>query len=162
MRSVTSIAYFPETIKKAPQKSKRLSRARIQQMRLEKSAQEWEDFEKRLIEICKLQLTVPGDTEIRDMKLSRKSNVQILQKFEKVNAAEIARVITTEKSETEWGEHQPLVDELRDKLHKDYDGVVLCDEALPDPPDRGPHCTARIFFETRVRTKKTEANFASG
>ena len=131
-------------------------------MRLEKSAQEWEDFEKRLIEICKLQLTVPGDTEIRDMKLSRKSNVQILKKFEKVKAAEIARVITTEKSETEWGEHQPLVDELCDKLHKDYDGVVLCDEALPDPPRQRSALYSTYFFEARGRTKKTEANFASG
>ena len=162
LRSVTSSASFPETIDTAPQKSERLSRARIQQMRLEKSAQEWEDFEKRLIEICKLQLTVPGDTEIRDMKLSRKSNVQILQKFEKVNAAEIARVITTEKSETEWGEHQPLVDELRDKLHKDYDGVVLCDEALPDPPDRGPHCTARIFLKPGAEPKKQKQIFLQG
>ncbi len=55
---------------------------------------------------------------------------------------------------TEWGENQALVDELRAKLHADYDGIVLCDEALHDPPVRGPHCEARIYVKPGAEPKK--------
>jgi hypothetical protein len=57
----------------------------------------------------------------------------------------VARVITSDSSDSEWGDHQALVDEPRAKLHEDYYNIVLGEEIFPDPPHRGPHCTAHIF-----------------
>ena len=33
---------------------------------------------------------------------------------------------------------------MREAIHEDYDGVVLCKEVRPDPPVRGPHGYAYI------------------
>ncbi len=59
------------------------------------------------------------------------------------------------------GEHQALVDELRAILHEDYDNIVLGEEIFPDPPHRGPHCTAHIFLKPGAQPKKTEADIVA-
>ena len=38
----------------------------------------------------------------------------------------------------------PRVEELREAIHRDYDGVVLGTEVIPDPPERGPYGYAFI------------------
>ncbi len=57
----------------------------------------------------------------------------------------VARVIISDSSDSEWGEHQTLVDELRAKLHEDYDNIVLGEEKFSELQHRGPHCTTHIF-----------------
>ena len=50
----------------------------------------------------------------------------------------------------EWGENQPLVDQLRAALLKDYGGTVLCGKFSwinESPPIRGPRCEARIHLK---------------
>ncbi len=55
-----------------------------------------------------------------------------------------------------------MVDELRAKLHTDYDGVVLCDEALLDPSVRGPYCEARIYLKLGAEPKKQKLILLQG
>ena len=38
----------------------------------------------------------------------------------------------------------PRVEGFREKIHKDFDGKVLCKEVIPDPPERGPNGYAYI------------------
>jgi hypothetical protein len=40
-----------------------------------------------------------------------------------------------------------LVEELHTKIHKDYDGVVLRDQVIPNPPVRGPNGYANITLK---------------
>ena len=44
-------------------------------------------------------------------------------------------------------EKDPLVEELRTKIHTDYDGVVLRDQVIPNPPVRGPNGYANITLK---------------
>jgi hypothetical protein len=92
-----------------------------------------------------LQLFVPRDTENGDNLLSRQAQLEISEQLKKTEEMTVAREITSDTSDSEWGEHQALVEELRAKLHEDYDNNVLGEEIFPDPPHRGPHCTSHIF-----------------
>ncbi len=74
----------------------------------------------------------------------------------------VARVITSDSSDSEWGEHQALVDELRAKLNEDYDNIVLGEEIFPDPPHRGPHCTAHIILKPGAQPKKQKQILLQG
>jgi hypothetical protein len=68
----------------------------------------------------------------------------IIRELKKVNETSVSRVLTAESDKSERGVNQAMVEELRSKLHKDYNNVVLCEEALPDPPDRGRHCVQNL------------------
>ncbi len=117
---------------------------------------QFEDLEERLLQIQKLHLFVPRDTENGDNMLSKQAQMAISEQLKKTEEMTVARVITSDSSDSEWGEHQALFDELRAKLHEDYDNIVLGEEIFPDLPHRCPHCTAHIFFETRRATKKKQ------
>jgi hypothetical protein len=81
----------------------------------------------------------------------------ISKQLKKNKEMKVARVITSDSSDSEWGEHQALVDELRAKLHEDYDNIVLGEEIIPDPP----HCTAHIFLKSGAQPKKTEPDIVA-
>jgi hypothetical protein len=121
-----------------------------------------EDLEERLLQIQKLQLCVPRDTENGDNMLSRQAQLEISEQLRKTEEMTVARVITSDSSDSEWGEHQALVDELRAKLHEDYDNIVLGEEIFPDPPHRGPHCTAHIFLKPGAQPKKQKQILLQG
>ncbi len=69
----------------------------------------------------------------------------ISEQLKKTEEMTVARVIISDSSDSDWGEHQALVHELRAKLYEDYANIVLGEEIIPDPPHRSPHCTAHIF-----------------
>ena len=70
---------------------------------------------------------------------------------------EQARVMLMSDGSSEWGEHQELVEGLRAGLVTDLGGTVLCNEAQPDPPNRGPICEAIITFKEGAQPKKQSA-----
>jgi hypothetical protein len=76
-----------------------------------------------------------------------------LMESEKNEAHEVG-VISTYSEANEWGEFQPLVNELRRKISEDYKDVVFGEEVKPNPPVRGPHCEARIFLKPGAQPKK--------
>ena len=57
----------------------------------------------------------------------------------------------------EWGEHQPLVHSLREKLFADFP-MVLRKTIRPNTPVRGDNCEAEIPFETHGKTEKTASH----
>ncbi len=71
-----------------------------------------------------MQLFVPRDTENGDNMLSKQAQMVISERLKKTEEITVARIITSDYSDYEWGEHQALVDELRAKLHKDYDNII--------------------------------------
>ena len=59
-------------------------------------------------------------------------------------------------NDDEWGEHQELVDQLRQKFHADYDHDVLSskfDWLKSEPPIRGPHCEAQVYLKKDAQAK---------
>ena len=59
-------------------------------------------------------------------------------------------------TDEEWGENQPLVDQLRAARLKDYGDTVLCGKFSwinESPPIRGPHCEARIHLKVGAQAK---------
>ncbi len=101
---------------------------------------------------------MPRDTENGDNMLSKQAQMAISEQIKKTEEMTVARVITSYSCDSELGEHQTLVDILRAKLHEDYDKIVLGDEIFPDPPHRGPHCTAHIFLN-RARNRKNRGRY---
>ncbi len=86
----------------------------------------------------------------------------ISEQLNKTEEMTVARVITSYSCDSELGEHQTLVDILRDKLHEDYDNIVLMEEIFPDPPLRGPHSTAHIFLKPGAQPKKQKQILLQG
>ena len=41
-------------------------------------------------------------------------------------------------------EEDPQIEKFREKIHEDFDGVLLGTEVIPDPPERGPYGEAYI------------------
>ena len=75
------------------------------------------------------------------------SDDAIIEEIEaKIKEVETVQVRTMVSSKGEWGEHQPLVDRLRQALLTDYPDV-LADEIGPNPPVRGDKCEARIYLK---------------
>ncbi len=85
---------------------------------------QFEDLEEHLLQIQKLQLFVPRDTENGDNILSKQSQMAISEQLKKTEEITVARDYHSDSSDSEWGEHQALVDELRAKLHEDNDNIV--------------------------------------
>ena len=59
-------------------------------------------------------------------------------------------------TDEEWGENQPLVDQLRAALLRDYGTPVLCGKFSwlnESPPIRGPQCEARIRLKVGAQAK---------
>ncbi len=94
--------------------------------------------------------------------LSKQAQMAISEQLKKTEEMTVARVITSYSCDSELGEHQTLVDILRAKLHEDYDKIVLGDEIFPDPPHRGPHCTAHIFLKPGAQAKKQKQILLQG
>jgi transposase InsO family protein len=68
--------------------------------------------------------------------------------FDAVQEVEVSGLIQGEESE--WGEHQALVDELRAAIHRDYDSTVLSGKFHWGPegaPIRGENCEAKIHLK---------------
>ena len=68
--------------------------------------------------------------------------------FDTVQEVEVGGVIQGEESE--WGEHQALVDELRAALHRDYDSTVHSGKFHWGPegaPIKGDNCEAKIHLK---------------
>jgi hypothetical protein len=74
----------------------------------------------------------------------------------------VARVITSDSSESDWGEHQPLVEEFCAKLHEDYDNIVIGEETFLETPHTCQHCTARIFLKPGAQPKKQKQILLQG
>lgn len=100
--------------------------------------------------IKKLDLQLPPDEQKMPLgqreqplkKAELKHIRRILQKIEKLDAPDKQvrpLILTPEPTEPE-----AKVKELEEALHRDFDGVVLGTEVLPDPPIRGPYGQAYI------------------
>jgi hypothetical protein len=163
-----SVRQFPEEIDTTPQRRAKRSKKHVRQFRTVEPDFEVEDLEtldrlmSELVQVQKMQYKIPGDTQQGDCELRKIDKEEIAMRLRQVEGQTIGRVITSDSEPTEWGENQALVDELRAKLHADYDGVVLCDEALPDPPVRGPHCEARIYLKPGAEPKKQKPILLQG
>jgi hypothetical protein len=108
----------------------------------------------------KLQFCVPRDTENGDNMLRKQEQLAISEQLKKTEEMTVARVITSDSSDSEWGEHQTLVDELRAKLHEDYENIVLGEEIFRIHRTE-VHIAQRTFFEARRATEKTEADIVA-
>ena len=64
---------------------------------------------------------------------------------------EVDRIIFTRG---DCAENDPRLDELRAKLHQDYDGKVLRKEVIPDPPERGQYGMAYIPLKPDAQPKR--------
>jgi hypothetical protein len=113
-----------KTRKRIPTDNKEPTQPQVNVRELRETPQ-FEDLEERLLQIQKLQLLVPRDTENGDNFLSRQAQLEISKQLKKTEEMKVARLLTSDSSDSEWGEHQALVDELRAKLHEDYDHIVL-------------------------------------
>ena len=71
----------------------------------------------------------------------------------KLSVREEHPIRTIATAEGEWGEHQPLVEDLRKALFADYPDV-LANEIKPNPPIRVEHCEGRIFLKPDAKPKK--------
>jgi hypothetical protein len=150
------------------QRRAKRSKKHVRQFRTVEPDFEVEDLEtlerlmSELVQVQKMQCKIPGDTQQGDCELRKIDKEEIAMRLQQVEGQTIGQVITSDSEPTEWGENQALVDELRAKLHADYDGVVLCDEALPDPPVRGPHCEAQINLKPGAEPKKQKPILLQG
>ncbi len=116
--------------------------------------------EERLLHIQKLQLFVPRDTENGANMLNKQAQRAISEQLKKTEEMKVARSIASDPSDSEWGEHQALVDELLAKLHEDYGHIVLGEE-FSRTHRTEVHIAQRTFFETRRATEKTEADIVA-
>ena len=58
--------------------------------------------------------------------------------------------------DSEWGVHQPLVEELRAAIHRDYGNTVLSGKFAWGPegaPIQGPNCEAKIHLKVGAEAK---------
>ena len=113
--------------------------------------------------IKKLRLRVPNGNGFRDTLLTEAECVEVVRSLGgSSDELLVGRVITTDSDASEWGENQPLVDELRAKLLKDFGGTVLRTEVLTDPPIRGPNCEAKIYLKPGAQPKKQKGILLQG
>ena len=117
---------------------------------------EWAD-KNMCIQLRKLQLAVPNDggtecgadengpEEERVNDPLSDTELEDLQAkiYDSIQEVEVSGLIQGEESE--WGEHQVLVDELRATIHWDYDSTILSGKFHWGPegaPIRGDNCEA--------------------
>ena len=54
------------------------------------------------------------------------------------------------------------LENLRKKIHEDYDGVDLCDEVHPDPPERGMYGYAYINLKENAIPQRQKPFYQHG
>ena len=77
----------------------------------------------------------------RDLTLTEKENEYVREKISEHDQLYVQSVVV---ARGDCAENEPRVEMLRTKIHEDYDGVVLRDEVIPNPPVRGPNGYAYI------------------
>ena len=118
--------------------------------------------EELCLQLWKMQLAVPnvGGTEsgadedvpeeegVEDPLIEEELEALQAKLFYAVQEVGVSGLIQGEESE--WGEYQKLVDEMRAAIHRDYDSTVLSGKFHWGPegaPIRGPNCEARIHLK---------------
>ena len=105
-----------------------------------------EDFDKHLIFARKAGFKVTGD-ELHDPNdLLKEAEIRLVARklsvfSEKKKVRGIIQVFPSEDAEEAW------VEEYRKKIHETYDGIVLREEVIPDPPVRGKYGYAKILLK---------------
>ena len=88
-----------------------------------------------------MRLRLPRDEDVRrPAKLTEEELAIIQENVEKAERAINSIVLTRGDCAVD----DPRVEHLRAKLHEDYDGIVLRDEVIPNPPERGEYGYAYI------------------
>ena len=108
------------------------------------SAQELGDSEGRGW-LANLRLEIPHfDDYARTLVLSEKEHEYVREKIVEHDQLHVQTVVV---AKGDSAEENPFVEELRKKVHLEYDGVVLRNEVIPDPPVRGLHGNAFITLK---------------
>ena len=91
-----------------------------------------------MYQLSKLILRVPGEADESDDFLGTSELSDICEALEECEEPIlIHNVVAVKELKNDWGEHQPLVDELRAAIHREYDSTVLSghiDWSERDPP----------------------------
>ena len=145
---------------------------RLRELESSSDSEEYSDSDEFLgedefLRLQKMQLTVPpleiveedGEYYVEDwpgeehLTPNEMLNIQLVLGSQ-VQQAKIEGVVVG--NDDEWGEDQELVEQLRKKLHEDYDHDVLSgkfDWLKSEPPIRGPHCEAQVFLKEDAEAK---------
>ena len=101
-----------------------------------------------------MRLKVPDDLENEaSCELNDEELDYVGEQLDKVNERNIRSTVV---SRGDFAEKDPRVEELRKKMHDEYDGVVLRDEFLPNPPVRGDYGHAFIPLKEGAESQRSK------
>jgi len=118
-----------------------------------------EEFNKILLEVKKMQLSVPTDTLRCRRNCISGFEEQLVAKQLASHSSVCASV---EVREGEPTERECRIAEYIRKSHEDYDGKVLCEEVPPDPPVRGPYGYAYIPLKEGAEPQRQKPFYQHG
>ena len=79
-----------------------------------------------MYQLSKLILRVPGEADDSGDFLETSELSDICEALDECEEPVLVRnVVSVNDHKHDWGEYQPLVDELRAAIHRDYDATVL-------------------------------------
>ena len=78
------------------------------------------------------------------------------------NVGEVCKVNAFITTHGDCAEEDSAVEELRRKIHEDFDGTVLRDEIIPDPPVRGRYGYAYIPLKDDAVPQRRKLYFQHG
>ena len=100
----------------------------------------WDSVQEKIMLVNKMRLHIENDQMgIRREFLSESENQEVVKRLdEPLEERKIREItITPEMEKLPEGWDKERIENLRAKLHEDYDGTALRDEIEPDPPVRG-------------------------
>ena len=119
----------------------------------------WDDFEEKIMELSKMMLFVPHEVQKVHLDFLSNQELEVVARQvwkEKGQNRSCNLVVTPEKGELPEGWDRERIQKMRERIHRDYDGVVLREEIVPDPPVRGMFGYAHIpLQENAVQQRQT-------
>ena len=110
-----------------------------------------------MYQLSKLILRVRGEADENYDFLEHSELSEICEALEECQEPVLIRkVVAVNDLKNDWGEHQPLVDELRAAIYRDYDTTVLSghvDWSEHDTPICGDNCRAVINLKLGAQGK---------
>ena len=115
--------------------------------------------EKHFLLVQKMGLRVTGmDANDPCDRLTKSEQRIIAQKlFEHRKESHVRGIIQAYSQSNE-----ERLEKYRDKIHEDFDGKVLRDEVIPDPPVRGPYGYAKILLKDGAIPQRQKPFFMHG
>ena len=117
-----------------------------------------QEEEEKFIEVEKMRLHIPPSEKSATLDfLTHKEKKIVVLQIEKAQKKRTVNMVETdENASLPPGWEAQRLDQLRKKIHEDFDGTALRDEVIPNPPVRGLYGYAHIPLQPDAVPTRTK------